>query len=169
MPNKLVTFSPEQNQKVADFLQELNQGFNLYKQAVAKPFPDLPDLQKATEATMRQSLLDQRAYLMGIKSSLEIIEATLEHHLKIWYEGRKPLSVLRDWTRLAIRIFEHSIEENLLWEKPNPMGYSEANRRKSIFSENRRLGEDSNQKLINGAAGVYELTGVNILDWVSSD
>src|SRR6266508_1829164 len=102
MSNKLKPLSPEQNQKVSDFLEELKKGFVLYEQATAKPLADVPDPLEATEANMRQSLLDQRASLMGIKSSLEIIRATFEHFLKVWPEGRKPLTLLRDWTKLGI-------------------------------------------------------------------
>jgi hypothetical protein len=166
VPNKSSFRNAEQRTRVNQFLLELKSEFEQYKKAAAVEFPETPGPFEATEANMRESLLAQRTILMNIRIPLTLMVSTLEQIARVWPEGKKPVAKLIDWAKIGIRIHDNLIEENLLWENPDPMGSSVSFRRRAIFADNRRLGEKANKKLIEGAQDLHQLTDVNILDWV---
>jgi hypothetical protein len=87
---------------------------------------------------------------MSMKTPLELMGSTIAQFVRAWPEGRREIAILGDWVKLGLRIFNNLIEENHLWEGPDPTGYQASKRRTGIFSENRRLGEEANKKLIEG-------------------
>jgi len=157
----------EQRSSVAKFLLELKSEFEQYQRTMPDVFPETPGPFETTEDNLRKSLLAQRTIFMNVRIPLTLMVSTLEQMERVWPEGKKPLKKLIDWAKIGIRIFDNAIEENRLWEQPDPMGNSASRRRRTIFADNRRLGEEANKKLIDGAQDLNKLTGVNILDWIA--
>jgi len=136
-------------------------------QVLSKQFnsiPDSPDMFDANDANLRKSLLDQREVYSNIRTSLTIIQASIQDAIRIWQEGKQVLSLLMDSTRLMLKVVENSLEENYLWERPNPLDNYSQSRRAKIFPENRKLSSESDQKLLEGVELLHQFTGWNLLE-----
>ena len=126
--------------------------------------PETPDMLDATNENLRRSLLDQRQAYNNIKTSLLIVKDCIQDTIRVWPEGKQALSLLIDSSNSILRVVENSLEENRLWDRPNPQDNYSQNRRKTIFQENRNLGAESDKKFLAGSELLQQLTGWNLLD-----
>lgn len=161
------THREEQFQEVNKYLMELRKHFELFLEMSKKPIPDTPSPFNATEENIRQSLLDQRAYYMNMKIPFELIDSTLEQLNSVWNDGKEPIKILKEWSKNFQKIFDNNIEENKLWEGSDPMGSKVNIRRQQLFAENRILGQKTNELLRKSAEQIYNLLGINIIEWMS--
>ena len=160
-PNK------DQQYTVQKLFAELKNHFELYKQLMDKPFPETPQPWESTEKNMRQSLLDQRAYLMDIKKPLELIDSTIGQIIRAWPEGKRPFTILTDWLTANKKQVDNFIEANRLWDGPDPTGSIASKKRQQLTTENRRLQQVMDDSLARSAEQIYNLTGINILNWIA--
>ena len=109
-------------------------------------------------------MLDQREAYSNLKTSLTIIQACIQDTIGVWPEGKQVLSLLIDSSRLLLKHVENTLEENHLWDRPDPLDNYSQNRRAKIFAENRKLASESDKKLLDGSEFLYQLTGWNLLD-----
>jgi len=160
-------FGKKNEMEIDNYLMELREHFKLYVELSNRPIPDTPSPYNATEENMRKSLLDQRAYYIDMKKPFELIDSTLDQLDRVWYEGREPVRLLKDWSKNFQQLFDNNIEENKLWESPEPMGSGANKRRQEIFEENRKLEPKTNDLFRKAAEKIYNLRGVNIIEWLS--
>ena len=161
--NKPKAPRPEQKAKLNKVLGEIKRRYNAFGQQMNN-LPDTPNPLEASDDEMRKSLLDQREALSNMKTSLIIIQTTIHDALGLWPEGKHPLSLLIDATKLGVKLGDNLLEENLLYDRPNPLDSYSQNRRRSIFAENRQLGPEADKKFTESSHIIYELTGFILID-----
>ena len=154
---------PDQKRELDIALGELKRRYQVLITQM-NSIPETPDMFVTNEEKLRRSLLDQREAYSNMKTSLTIIQACIQDTIGVWPEGKQVLSLLIDSSRLLLKHMENTLEENHLWDRPDPLDNYSQNRRAKIFAENRKLASESDKKLLDGSEFLYQLTGWNLLD-----
>ncbi len=114
--------------------------------------------------TEDKRVLERRKVLRAMKSASEEVGPCIMDAMDIWPDGKQPLSELLDGTKLMAKIVQNLLEENLLWDRPEPMDDFSMNRRRQIFAENRTLSRDGDTKFAAASAEISALTGFRLVD-----
>ena len=155
---------PDQKRELDIALRELKRRYQILMTQMSN-IPETPDMLIANDEIQRRSTLDQREAYSNAKSSLAIIQACIQDSIRVWPEGKQVLSLLMDSSRLILKLFENALEENYLWDRPNPLDNYSQNRRAKIFAENRKLSSEGDKKLLEGVELLDQITGWNLLDF----